>query len=70
MKKNKRCPKCNSENIGVRLYDKVTRNRIPVDNFYSVGYEIYICRNCGYIEYFVRDKDLSKTEYMDDLNKK
>lgn len=70
MKKNKCCPKCQSDNIGVLKSDGTVRARIPVNGLYTARYDIYVCRECGYMEYFIKDKDLSKTEFMDDLNKK
>ncbi|MBT8494136.1 MAG: hypothetical protein KJO07_13860 [Deltaproteobacteria bacterium] len=54
MKHDKRCPKCESEVIGV--FPKTTASTAFEDPEYGTAWseileiEIYVCGNCGYLE--------------------
>ena len=65
MKKNKKCPKCKSNNIvgfsGLSSFFKRTEtnmNLLSVSPFCCVPKDTYVCCNCGYSEEWIREGDL------------
>ena len=65
MKNNKKCPKCNRVNIvcfsgkpGIINRDLGITNSFYISPLLQPVKDIYICRDCGYTEEWIRDKDL------------
>jgi hypothetical protein len=54
------CPVCESKNV---YFDKDVIKRgqrmvVPVTSFSKLFFDCYICISCGYIQEFLREKDL------------
>lgn len=63
MKVNKKCPKCQSENIIIhpKQHSKmINYNSLVVDSFHNARVERYICKNCGFFEEYIIKEDLKK----------
>ena len=59
MKKNKRCPKCESNDIlEVNGSNPTFISKVGLNNHLNIIK--YICCNCGYIEEWVSNSDLEK----------
>lgn len=62
MKKTSTCPKCESTNIFIREAKRGEYRGLAI-GWSVLGLhtpEIYICRDCGYLEEYLTEKQLSK----------
>ncbi len=57
--KNKICPKCNASEIYTNVEARlINRNRLSFDAWVNpVPLNIYMCMNCGYLEYYVARRE-------------
>ena len=57
--KNKICPKCNASEIYTNMSNRLMgRNRLYVDIWAGeVPLNVYMCMNCGYLEYYVARRE-------------
>jgi predicted RNA-binding Zn-ribbon protein involved in translation (DUF1610 family) len=63
------CPVCDSQNV---YTDKEVSKRgermiVPVTSFRQIYSDCYICINCGFIQEFVREKDLKDEKLISKL---
>lgn len=65
MKKNSKCPKCDSKDI-IRVNGSNrgygAGNNIMTGLFSTINVNRYICTNCGYCEEWIDKEDISKIE--------
>ena len=65
MKYTKHCPKCGSYDIlyakgSAESYGAGSNIMCGVTIYSAVDVDRYICGNCGYVEHFVRTRDIEK----------
>ena len=65
MKYTKHCPKCGSYDIlyakgNAESYGAGSNIMCGVTIYSAVDVDRYICGNCGYVEHFVRTRDIEK----------
>jgi len=69
MKEQKICPKCQSTEIytDAELTKQGDRTTIAISTWTRLLLDIYICASCGFIEEYVREKDLQSESHMKKL---
>lgn len=55
MKRTKQCPKCDSRRVGFGVEGPNTSASLYITESVAVASERWLCTDCGYVEWYVRD---------------